>query len=61
MTYEEKILREAISNLEDHLLPNHGDKFSPESRKRVKAILKKMYDIAFNKGKQWIERARKDY
>ena len=60
MTYEEKILGETISKLEDHLLPNYGDKFDPETRKRVKSMLKKLYDTAFNKGKQWIERNRRD-
>lgn len=60
MTYEERVLTETISKLEDHLLPNYGDKFDPESRKVVKRMLKKLYDSAFNKGKQWIERTRKD-
>ena len=60
MTYEEKILGEPISKLEDPLLPNYGDKFDPETRKRVKSMLKKLYDTAFNKGKQWIERNRRD-
>jgi hypothetical protein len=60
MTYEERVLAETISKLEDHLLPNYGDKFDPESRKVVKRMLKKLYDSAFNKGKQWIERTRKD-
>lgn len=60
MTYEEKILSEAISNLESHLLPNYGDKFAPETRKTVKKMLKKIYDTAFNKGKQWLERTRKE-
>ena len=60
MTYEERVLSETISKLEDHLLPNYGDKFDPESRKVVKRMLKKLYDTAFNKGKQWIERNRKD-
>ena len=59
MTYEEKILGETISKLEGHLLPNYGDKFDPETRRNVKKILKKLYDIAFDKGKQWIERERK--
>ena len=59
MTYEEKILRETLSKLEDLLLPNYGDKFDPESRKRVKSMLKKMYDTAFDKGRDWVERTRK--
>jgi hypothetical protein len=60
MTYEERILGETISKMEMHLLPNYGDKFDPETRKNVKRMLKKLYDTAFNKGKQWYERARKD-
>ena len=59
MTYEEKVLGETISKLESHLLPNYGDKFDPETRKNVKKMPKKVYDMAFDKGKQWIERARK--
>jgi hypothetical protein len=57
MTYEEKVLGETISKLEDHLLPNYGDKFDPETRKTVKKMLKKLYDMALNKGKQRIEKA----
>ncbi|MBP5723029.1 MAG: hypothetical protein J6X18_05585 [Bacteroidales bacterium] len=60
MTYEEKILGETISKLEDHLLPEYGQKFDPETRKVVKKMLKKLYDTAFNKGKQWYERARNE-
>ncbi len=59
MTHEERALSETISKLEDHLLPNYGDKFDPETRRNVKKMLKKLYDIAFDKGKQWIERERK--
>jgi hypothetical protein len=55
MTHEERILRETISKLEDHLLPNYGDKFSPETRKVIKSFLKKVYDSAFDKGKQWAD------
>lgn len=60
MTYEERILNEAISNLENHLLPDYGEKFAPETRKIVKKMLKKLYDTAFDKGKQWLERARRE-
>lgn len=59
MTYEEKILGETISRLENHLLPDYGDKFDPETRKNVKKMLKKLYDTAFDKGRQWVERVRK--
>jgi hypothetical protein len=59
MTYEEKALGETISKLESHLLPTYGEKFDPETRKNVKKMLKKLYDMAFDKGKQWIERSRK--
>ena len=52
MTYEEKILGETISKLEDHLLPEYGQKFDPETRKVVKKMLKKVYDTAFKNGQE---------
>lgn len=55
MTHEEKMLKETLSKLEDHLLPEYGQKFDPETRKEVKSFLKKLYRSAFDKGKQWAE------
>ena len=55
MTYEEKILKETLSKLEDHLLPEYGEKFPPETRKIVKSFLKKLYRSAFKKGSQLAE------
>lgn len=55
MTHEEKVVTETLSKLEDHLLPEYGQKFPPETRKTVKAFLRKLYRSAFDKGKQWAE------
>lgn len=55
MTHEEKMLKETLSKLECHLLPEYGQKFDPETRKQVKSFLKKLYRSAFDKGKQWAE------
>ena len=57
MTREEKMLRETISKLENHLLPDYGQKFDPESRRQIKSFLKKLYDSAFDDGKKWVEKA----
>lgn len=57
MTRKEKVLGEAISKLENHILPEYGQKFDPETRKEVKSFLKKLYDTAFDDGKKWIEKA----
>ena len=57
MTREEKMLRETVSKLEDHLLPEYGQKFDPETRRQVKSFLKKLYKSAFDDGKRWVEKA----
>lgn len=57
MTREEKMLRETLSKLEDVILPEYGQKFDPETRKKVKSFLKKLYRSAFNDGEHWIEKA----
>ena len=55
MTHEERLLRETLSKLEDHLLPSYGQKFPPETRRVVKTFLKKLYESGFHKGKEWAE------
>ena len=49
------MLKETLSKLENHLLPEYGDKFDPETRKQVKSFLKKLYRSAFDKGKHFAE------